>query len=143
MPDEPVVRAAQEVDADSVFELARRFATSFVPGPADFHQHYQALIADPSACVLVVEQRGSVQGYLLGFEHLTFFANGTVAWVEEIMVRQGQRQAGLGSMLMGEFERRAADRGSKLVALATRRPPCFYASLGYEPSATYFRRVLG
>ncbi len=46
-------------------------------------------------------------------------------------------------MLMGEFERRAADRGSKLIALATRRAAGFYTSLGYEPSATYFRRVLG
>jgi GNAT superfamily N-acetyltransferase len=143
VPDEPVVRAAQEADADSVFDLACRFATSFVPRPSEFHRHYLALIADPGACVLVVEQHGSVQGYLLGFEHLTFFANGTVAWVEEIMVRQGHRQGGLGRMLMGEFERRAAHRGSKLVALATRRAAGFYTSLGYEESATYFRRVLG
>jgi hypothetical protein len=51
VPDEPVVRAAQEADADSVLDLARRFATSFVPRAAEFHPHYRALIADPApAC---------------------------------------------------------------------------------------------
>jgi hypothetical protein len=27
-------------------------------------------------------------GYLLGFAHLTFYANGPVGWVEEVLVRQ-------------------------------------------------------
>jgi GNAT superfamily N-acetyltransferase len=47
-------------------------------------------------------------GYLLGFEHLTFYANGPVGWVEEIMVRPEQRGGGVGRALMAGFEQWAA-----------------------------------
>jgi ribosomal protein S18 acetylase RimI-like enzyme len=40
------------------------------------------------------------------------------------------------------FERWAAEQGCALVALATRRAAPFYRALGYEDSATYFRKVL-
>lgn len=44
---------------------------------------------------------------------------------------------------MAAFERHAADRGCRLVALATRRAAPFYRALGYQESAAYFRKVLG
>jgi hypothetical protein len=43
---------------------------------------------------------------------------------------------------MREFEEWARSRGSRLVALATRRATDFYLSLGYEESATYVRKLL-
>ena len=43
---------------------------------------------------------------------------------------------------MEEFEQWARSRGSKLVALATRRAAAFYLELGYEESAGYFRKLL-
>jgi hypothetical protein len=39
-------------------------------------------------------------------------------------------------------ESRARDRGVHLIALATRRAGEFYAAIGYEESAVYYRRVL-
>lgn len=58
------------------------------------------------------------------------------------MVDAERRRKGVGALLMTEFERWARARGSRLVALATRRAAAFYAALGYEESATYFRKVL-
>ena len=81
-------------------------------------------------------------GYLLGFRHLTFYANGPVGWVEEIVVRDQERGQGVGRILMSAFEQWAADQGCALVALATRRAAPFYRALGYEESAAYFRKVL-
>ena len=81
-------------------------------------------------------------GYLLGFRHLTFYANGPVGWVEEVVVRDQDRGRGIGRVLMGAFERWAAAEGCTLVALATRRAAPFYRALGYEESASYFRKVL-
>ena len=81
-------------------------------------------------------------GYLLGFRHLTFYANGPVAWVEEIIVRGHDRERGIGRALMSAFEQWAAGQGCALVALATRRAAPFYRALGYEESAAYFRKVL-
>lgn len=82
------------------------------------------------------------QGYLLGFRHLTFYANGPVGWVEEIIVRHQDRGQGLGRVVMNAFEQWAAEQGCALVALATRQAAPFYHALGYEESATYFRKVL-
>ena len=37
--------------------------------------------------------------------HLTLFANGPVAWVEEAMVQTGSRRQGIGRALLEEFEK--------------------------------------
>jgi GNAT superfamily N-acetyltransferase len=79
---------------------------------------------------------------VLGFEHLTLFANGRVAWVEELMVDESLRRQGLGRQLMDAFTEWVRSRHCRLVALATRRAAPFYQALGYEESATYFRKLL-
>jgi GNAT superfamily N-acetyltransferase len=73
---------------------------------------------------------------------LTFYANGPVGWVEEIVVRRQDRGQGLGRAMMNAFEQWADGQGRALVALAARRAASFYHALGYEESATYFRKVL-
>jgi len=92
--------------------------------------------------LLIAEEQGDVLGYLLGFDHETFFANGRVSWVEEVMVREDRRREGIGETLMERFEEWAKSRDSKLVALATRRASPFYMAIGYEDSATYFRKLI-
>ena len=78
----------------------------------------------------------------LGLDHFTFFANGRVAWIEEVMVHQDWRQRGVGRALTTAFESWTVNRGAKLIVLATRRAAEFYQSLGYEESATYFRKLV-
>lgn len=85
---------------------------------------------------------GRVVGYVIGFAPYTFYANGRVSWVEEIMVSEDVRQHDVGRQLMKRFEQWARSRDSKLVALATRRAAPFYKGIGYDESATYFRKVL-
>jgi GNAT superfamily N-acetyltransferase len=93
--------------------------------------------------LLVVEtDDGEVGGYLLGFEHPAFFANGTVAWVEEIAVDESLRRQNLGSQLMSAFENEIRDRDGRLVALATTRASNFYEAIGYNRHAAYFRKIL-
>jgi hypothetical protein len=43
---------------------------------------------------------------------------------------------------MQQFERWAATRDARLIALATRRAVPFYQALGYEQSAIYLRKLL-
>jgi hypothetical protein len=45
-------------------------------------------------------------------------------------------------MLMRGFEAWARARECRLVSLATRRASAFYAAIGYEESAVYFRKLL-
>lgn len=137
-----VVRRATPTDLEGVFELARSFATSFQPEIEAFAASFHHLIAQDDALLLVVEESGQLLGYLLGFDHYALFANGRVSWVEETMVREDRRREGHGEDLMVQFEQWAKSRDSKLVALATRRAAGFYRSLGYEESATYFRKLV-
>jgi GNAT superfamily N-acetyltransferase len=143
-PPAPRIRTAQPADGDAVLALATAFATSFRVDPAAFRASFRELIDTPDARVLVAtDGDDGVVGYVLGFVHPTFYANGPIAWVEEITVESSRRRAGIGRALMDAFEAWATDRGARLVALATRSAAAFYAALGYEDSAIYHRKLLG
>ena len=136
------IRKATPDDVDEVFSLASDFATSFDVEKRSFRASFQNVLTDDHAFLRVAADDEEVVGYCLGFEHDTFFANGKVAWVEEIMVSGSRRKEGIGRSLMTAFEDWSASRGAQLVALATRRAAGFYRAVGYEESATYFRKLL-
>ena len=143
MSEPPVqIRRARTADAGAVALLAGDLAQSFAFARERFDLIYPQLLADRDACLLLAVGDEQCRGYLLGFRHLTCYANGPVGWVEEVLVRSEHRGAGLGRALMSAFEGWAAEQGCALVALATRRAAPFYRALGYEDSATYFRKVL-
>ncbi|MFC6018194.1 GNAT family N-acetyltransferase [Plantactinospora solaniradicis] len=96
-----------------------------------FDASYAALLNLEDACLLLAVDGETAIGYLLGSEHLTFYANGPVATVEEILVRAEFRGRGIGRSLMGASERWAVSRNCGLVTLATRRAAPFYVALGF------------
>lgn len=134
------IRKARSQDEDEVYGLVRNFAVSFQPDRITFSHSFKRLILEESARVLVAVSQKTIVGYLLGFTHLTFFANGSVGWIEEIMVDETFRRQGIARALTMDFEQWVTSRGGKLVALATRRASDFYRSIGYEESAIYFRK---
>ncbi|WP_062345801.1 GNAT family N-acetyltransferase [Herbidospora yilanensis] len=136
------LRRAEKTDAEQIFALAREFAVSFRPERAAFDAAFPELLENEEALLLVATVDGVVRGYLLGFTHLTLFANGRVAWVEEAIIESGFRRHGLGRHLLAEFELWARSRDAGYVALATRRAAEFYKATGYEVSATYYRKLL-
>jgi GNAT superfamily N-acetyltransferase len=137
-----IIRKATLSNAADLFLLVTQFATSFEPQREAFDVSLGSLINDAAACLLVAEIEGELVGYCLGFDHYTFYANGRVSWVEEIMVKGEFRRQKIGYALMEAFEIWAKSRGSTLIALATRRAASFYTALGYEESAAYFRKRL-
>jgi GNAT superfamily N-acetyltransferase len=138
----PTIRPARAADEGAILSLARPFATSFAIDERAFHRAYGELLTSTEALVLVAESESAIVGYLLGFDHPTFYANGRVAWVEELMVGEAWRRQRVGASLMRAFEDWARGRGCRLVALATRRAAAFYTATGYEESATFFRKLL-
>src|SRR5579859_1610943 len=135
-------RPAGPGDAGAVAGLAAGLAQSFTFSRTEFLRSYPALLGADGACLLLAVNGPEHLGYLLGFRHLTFYANGPVAWVEEVLVRREERGRGVGRALMEAFEQWAAGQGCALVALATRRAAPFYRALGYAESAVYLRKVL-
>ncbi|MEH2449456.1 MAG: GNAT family N-acetyltransferase [Nostoc sp.] len=137
-----IIRVAQARDAEALLVLAKTLATSFVVDSKAFRVAFSELLSSPSGYLAIAEVDKDIVGYILGFDHYTFYANGRVAWVEEIIVDADYRKMGIGRSLMQSFEGWATDRDAKLVALATRRAGKFYKALGYEESATYWRKLL-
>ncbi|MEU0572679.1 GNAT family N-acetyltransferase [Nonomuraea sp. NPDC005983] len=135
-------RRAEKADADQLFALAREFGLTFKPEREAFDLALPELLKNEDAILLTAVVDGRLHGYLLGFVHLTLFANGPVAWVEEAMVQAGSRRQGIGRGLLEGFEAWARSRDARYVAMATRRAPEFYHALGYEESATFWRKVL-
>jgi hypothetical protein len=70
------VRPAGAGDAEAVADLAAGLAQSFPFSRARFDLSYPALLADGDACLLLAVDGEERLGYLLGFRHLTFYANG-------------------------------------------------------------------
>jgi GNAT superfamily N-acetyltransferase len=139
----PVVRVARSADREQVWALAREFATSFQPERGSFDASFDDVLASTDMLVLVAEtQQLGVAAYLLANRHATFFANGPVVWVEELIVDRRARRSGLGRGLMERAEQWGRSAGVAYVALASRRARDFYLALGYEDSAVFFRKTL-
>jgi GNAT superfamily N-acetyltransferase len=139
-----VVRVAVPDDRDDVWPLAQDFATSFKPERAAFDDSFTKLLGAADTLLLVAELPGQgVAGYLLANSHITFLANGPVAWVEEVMVAEHARRTGVGRRLMDRAEDWAQSIGAAYLALASRRAGTFYQALAYEDSATFYKKTFG
>jgi len=137
------VRPARLDDGDLIWPLTQQFATSFAPERTAFDSAYASLVGSPDSFLAVAELASSgIAGYVLASCHRTLFANGPVAWVEELMVAPDQRRGGVGTSLMQAAEHWAKGQGAVYLALATRRAADFYEAIGYSASATFFRKVL-
>ena len=136
------IREAQLEDVEFVLPLVKEFVTSFEIEEWSYRQSFGRLIDSREATILVSEYEGTLIAYCLGFCHDTFYANGKVAWLEEIMVSSVHRREGIGQSMMASFEQWAKAQGCVLSALATRRASRFYLALGYEESATYYSKLL-
>ena len=120
-----VIREAEPGDVEGLLPLAKDLATSFVVDPRAFCESFAACIAENSTIVLVADDDSGLVGYLLGFDHFAFFANGRVSVVEEVYVHPDRRGQGIGAELMRRFEEWAGSRDSAQVAVCTRRAAGF------------------
>ncbi len=136
------IRKVRHEDLESIFKLTKLFATSFKIEKEVFEISFLNLLNDLSTQILLAEVNGIVIGYCLGYDHYALYANGRVAWVEEIFVIDEYRRKGVASSLMNEMEKWFRSRNAKLITMATRRARDFYLSIGYEESAIYFRKLL-
>jgi len=135
-------RCAELQDEEELFVLAMKLATSYTLNKVDFSKVYAEILCDENADLVIAEKNSRVIGYVLSFHYSTFYANGVISWVEELIVLDEFRGMKIGKNLMDIIEEKAQKRGSKLVALATRRASGFYKSIGYDESAVYLKKTI-
>ena len=136
------IRPAVWGDVDQIWSLVKQFAFSYRPRRSIFECSFREVLERSDTLVLVAEAPiNEIVGYLLASHHGTFFANGPVAWIEELMVSESVRRQGVATRLMSSAEAWAKTVPTAYVALASRRAGDFYLKVGYEESATYFRKT--
>lgn len=137
-----VIRPAELRDAESVFSMLGRFATSYKPDRPRFGDNYPRALEDANTDVLVAENVGQVVGYILASDSLTLFANGVVAELLELYVGEKDRRKGIGRALVQTAITRAKKRGVIEVTVPTRRARPFYLALNFEHTAEFFKLKL-
>lgn len=138
----PTIRLATLEDQQSLLELVRAFPTP-TPITAELYADMlQRKLADPCAYLALAVSDNTLVGYISGHRHAAFYAAGETAWVDEVLVLDRVRRAGVGRMLMVAFEAWATEAGCKLTALATAGAADFYQTLGYSTKAGYFKKYL-
>lgn len=136
-----VIREARVDDEAELWPMASALATSYEPTRERFRAGLRGITEDPRAAVLVAEHDGSLVGYVHVLVHEAFHADGLIGWVEELMVGEHQRGTGCGRALMAAAEQWATGTFDiAYLAVATRRAEGFYRSIGYDDSATYFKK---
>ena len=135
------IREAKITDKDDLFILAKNLATSFTVQKYEFEDSLKNVIDDNSSIILCAEIDNKCVGYILAFYHYAFYANGKVGWIEELMVQENYRSMDIGKKLVQKVEDWGREKEVALVAMATRRAGGFYEKLGYEKSATYYKKT--
>jgi N-acetylglutamate synthase-like GNAT family acetyltransferase len=117
------IRKATPADIEGVLTLVKDFVASFELIESKFRQSYANILKDANAIAFVVDDDRALVGYCLGFCHDTFYANGKVAWLEEISVSSSYRRQRIGESLLGEIQR--------CCAICARNPSCCGVLSGY------------
>jgi GNAT superfamily N-acetyltransferase len=136
------IRKPEQADSQAIIGLVRLFPTPTPSSAAKLTEIFVRKLSDPASYMLVAENENGLIGYASGYRHAAFYAGGDTAWVDEILVSPSHRGRDIGSLLMEEFEQRAAADGCRLVSLATAGAGPFYSGRGYETKAGYYKKYL-
>ncbi|MCH7810013.1 MAG: GNAT family N-acetyltransferase [Chloroflexi bacterium] len=136
------IRRAEAADADAVFAMLGRFATSYEPDRTSFGPSFAAMLESRHVALFVGDDGGSLAGYVMAVQFGTLFANGCVVQIEELFVEEAKRGAGTGQALVAAVVAWARQRGAVEVTVPTRRAGAYYERLGFERTAEYYHAVL-
>jgi GNAT superfamily N-acetyltransferase len=136
------VRAATEADADRLASLLTD--EGYPAGASDIRSRLERFDAIGSR-VLVAEAAGDVIGFVAMLVVPRFETTETFARIVTLVVDAGERERGIGRLLMTEAERTAKADGASFLEVTAghHRPDArkLFESLGYDASvATYLRK---
>ena len=138
------LRPATEADAESIAALLTD--ESYPSGPSDILERLSRF-ASPHSQVVVADHDGAVLGFIALHALPRFEQSDRVIRIMALVVEAGERERGVGHLLMDEAERIARELGAAFVEVTAghHRPDArhLYELLGYDASvAAYLRKRL-
>jgi GNAT superfamily N-acetyltransferase len=136
------IRPAAPGDLDDLVGLLGALFTleaDFTPDPARQRRGLAAMLADPARrTVLVAEWAGQVVGMVTGHVVVSTAEGGASVLLEDLVVTEAARGAGLGRGLVEALEAWARERGATRVQLLVDEENLaalgFYRRLGWQPT---------
>jgi GNAT superfamily N-acetyltransferase len=103
------VRRAGPVDAPTVLTMVREIAAheGDASDAAGTPETWAGMLARPEVVVLVAERDGVPVGYVSAVRKLHLWLGRDILALDDLFVREGHRDAGVGRLLMGELARLA------------------------------------
>ena len=136
------IRKATQDDLSSILHLASQLSDATHIDERQFLKNLPMMLNDEQHCLLIATNDQKVIGYLSSYFHRTIYANGQVAYIDEIVIEDSHRGQKIGTDLMAKFELIAADYQCRLISLATAGAKGFYEKLGYSSKAQYYKKYL-
>ena len=136
------IRPARLDDAAAIFGLTVSLAMSYKPDRTAFDASLPSIIASSDTMLTVAESGGIVAAYALAVRIPTFYANGAIVELVELIVEESRRGEGIGTLLVESMLEWARAGGAVEVTTMTRRARDYYLRLGFEETASYFKRKL-
>lgn len=140
------IRRGQSEDCQALFDLARQYQTGRESiGADEFNVALDNVLRhrDQETNVLfVAEQDGKVVGYSLMTVSRLLHAPGLTAHLQEIVVDESARGAGIGDRLMQANEHYCMGRGVRQLSASTSRIGSFYNHRGFEAMGQHYRKIL-
>jgi len=140
------VRRGQAEDAGALFGLARQYQTGREPiGQDEFQVALDNVLrkrSDETNVLFVAEQDGTVVGYSLMTVSRLLHAPGLTAHLQEIVVDEASRGAGVGDRLIQANEHYCMGRGVRQLSASTSRIGPFFNHRGFESMGEHYRKVL-
>lgn len=104
------IREAEPADAELVLEMVREIADHQDQGEhvTTTAGRWRELLGRPEVTVLIAERDGAALGYVSAVRRLHLWTGGDVIGLDDLYVRAGSRDLGVGQALMVELSRLAA-----------------------------------
>ncbi|MEO6944971.1 MAG: GNAT family N-acetyltransferase [Lacisediminihabitans sp.] len=137
------IRHATLADADAIYGLLEQLGISSHPDRASFDEAFKDVAREEDDRILYVAVRvGVVVGYALTTIVRPLYTNGLSAELQELVVDESARGAGIGSQLVTTVEAECRLRGARQLTVASSRGAAFYERLDYRSTADFLKKVL-
>lgn len=137
------VRPAVPADEQAVFSLVEQLGSGYEPPDRKaFASAFAAAVGESDGHLLLVATNaaGVVVGYAMTTIARLLYTNGDSAQLQELVVDEGARGAGIGSRLVAAVEGACRQRDVRQLTVASSRGASFYERLDYRSTADYLKK---